>query len=96
MISMDRRCNASSPTNQCDVLRLIFEINRKFENITAKCLYDIWLPKKSVMRFFDYGETQMRQIEKEYDLETSKIGARKFYSTKSILNLIEQHKTQTK
>jgi hypothetical protein len=51
-----------------------------------------WLPKKTVMRFFDYGETQMRQLEKEFNLETFKIRARKFYSVKSIINLIEQHK----
>jgi len=51
-----------------------------------------WLPKKLVMRIFDYGDTQMRQVEKEFNLETSKIGARKFYSFKSILNLIEKHK----
>lgn len=51
-----------------------------------------WLAKKTVMRFFDYGETQMRQLEKEFNLETSKIRARKFYSVKSIINLIEQHK----
>jgi hypothetical protein len=44
--------------------------------------------KKIVMRFFDYGETQMRQLEKEYGLETSKIKARQFYSVQSILNLI--------
>lgn len=51
-----------------------------------------WLPKKLVMRFFDYGETQMRQLEKEHLLEMSKINSRKFYSVKSILNLIEKHK----
>jgi hypothetical protein len=51
-----------------------------------------WLPKKTVMRFFDYGETQMRQIEKEYSLVTSKINARKFYLVSSILKLIELNK----
>lgn len=56
-------------------------------------LYDTWLPKKVVMRFFDYGETQMRQLEIEHHLEVSKIKARKFYSVQSILNLIEKHKT---
>jgi hypothetical protein len=55
-------------------------------------LYDTWLPKKTVMRYFDYGETQMRQFEKEHNLEVSKIKARKFYSVQSILNLIEKHK----
>jgi hypothetical protein len=51
-----------------------------------------WLPKKMVMRYFDYGETQLRQLEKEHNLEVSKIKARKFYSVQSILNLIEKHK----
>ena len=55
-----------------------------------------WLPKKAVMRFFDYGATQMLQFEKEYNLEVSKIKGRKFYSVQSILNLIEQHKTTFK
>jgi hypothetical protein len=55
-------------------------------------LYDTWLPKKAVMRYFDYGETQLRQLEKEHNLEVSKIKARKFYSVQSILNLIEKHK----
>ena len=50
-----------------------------------------WLPKKAVMRFFDYGDTQMRQLEKEHNLVTSKVKARKFYAVDSILNLIENH-----
>jgi hypothetical protein len=52
-----------------------------------------WLPKKQVMRFFDYGDTQMRQLEKEHRLEISTIKARKFYSVQSLLNLIEKHKS---
>jgi hypothetical protein len=50
-----------------------------------------WLPRKAVMRFLDYGETQMRALEKSKKLETSVIGRRKFYNTKSIINLIEQN-----
>lgn len=51
-----------------------------------------WMPKKAVMRYFDYGETQMRTLEKEYKLETSKIGNRKFYKRKSILEILDNHK----
>lgn len=80
------------PPNQMDILQLILEINYKLDNLSEKRLYDVWLPKKAVLRYFDYGETQMRQLEKEYSLEVSKIKARKFYSVQSILNLIEQHK----
>ncbi len=81
-----------SPIKQIDLIHLIREINRKLDDFSVKGLYDVWLPKKSVMRFFDYGETQMRQLEKEHSLEISKIKGRKFYSVQSILNLIEANK----
>ena len=92
MKSGDQRFKVLVAPNLSDILKLVLELNRKVENISANVLYDVWLPKKTVMRFFDYGETQMRQIEREFELETSKIRARKFYSTRSILNLIEKHK----
>lgn len=82
-----------APAYQFDILQMIREINRKLDDFSEKGLYDVWLPKKAVMRFFDYGETQMRQLEKEHRLEISKIKARKFYSVQSILNLIENHKS---
>jgi len=47
-----------------------------------------WLPKKAVMRFFDYGDSQMRALELSNDLEVAKIGRRKFYSIKSIEDFI--------
>jgi len=80
------------PIKQIDLIHLIREINRKLDDFSVKGLYDVWLPKKAVMRFFDYGETQMRQLEKENKIVVSKIGARKFYSVQSILNLIEANK----
>lgn len=77
-------CSILHNSRGCKLCALLTEMN-SFEVIG-------WLPKKTVMRFFDYGDTQMRQLEKEYSLETSKIKARKFYSVKSILNLIEKHR----
>jgi hypothetical protein len=50
-----------------------------------------WLPKKSVMRFFGYEATQLRELEKENSLVVSKIKARRFYSVQSIINLIEKN-----
>jgi hypothetical protein len=52
-----------------------------------------WWSKRMVMDYFNYGETQLRQLEKEHKLVISKIRARKFYSVQSILNLIEGNKT---
>lgn len=51
-----------------------------------------WLPKKTVMKFFDYGETQLRTLERENSIEVSKIGNRKFYSLDSILELLNNNK----
>jgi hypothetical protein len=51
-----------------------------------------WLPRKAVMRFFDYADNQLRVMERENALEVSKVGRRKIYSLKSILNLLEKSK----
>jgi hypothetical protein len=50
-----------------------------------------WLPKKAVMRFFDYGDSQMKTLEDKKILVVSKIGRRKFYSVESIISLIEKN-----
>lgn len=50
-----------------------------------------WLPKKAVMRFFDYGDTQLRALELTHLLEVSKIGNRKFYSLKSLMELLNKN-----
>lgn len=50
-----------------------------------------WMSKKAVMRFFDYGDTQLRELEKSEILEVSKIKRRKFYSINSIIKLIEKN-----
>jgi hypothetical protein len=92
MKSLNNSIDKPTIKNHIDVLNVLLDINRKLENISANALYNTWLPKKTVMRFFDYGETQMRQIEKEYSLVTSKIKARKFYLVSSILKLIELNK----
>ncbi len=51
-----------------------------------------WIPKKTVQKFFDYSDTQMRVIEKQHKLQVSKIKARTFYSVESVLNLLQSHK----
>lgn len=81
----------SNSLEQLDILKGVFDINRKLENISINPIFKAWIPKKALMRFFDYGDTQMLQLEKEHGLVTSKIKARKFYAVDSILNLIEKH-----
>lgn len=50
-----------------------------------------WLPRKYVMKFFDIGDTTMATYEKTGNLIVSKIGNRKVYCVKSIVNLIESN-----
>lgn len=50
-----------------------------------------WLPKHFVKRFFDYGDTRLRELEKSGMITVSKIGDRKFYSCKSIIKLLESN-----
>jgi len=51
-----------------------------------------WLPKHFVKRFFDYGDTKLRELEKSGTLTYSKIGDRKFYCAKSIIKLLNENK----
>ena len=39
-----------------------------------------WLSKNTVLRYFDYGDNQLRNLEKINSIVVSKIGRRKFYS----------------
>lgn len=52
---------------------------------------DDWIPHHVLKRFLNYGESQMRVIEKENNLITSQIGNRKFYKKSSIANLLNKN-----
>jgi hypothetical protein len=67
-------------------------INKQISKIGTHPISESWLNKKQVKQIFDYGETKMRELEKENQLITSKIKGRKFYSLRSILELIEKNK----
>ena len=65
----------------------------KLENNSP--VFGDWVPKKTVQKFFDYSDTQMRDLEKEQGLEFSKVKSRKFYLVKSILELLETNIIKT-
>lgn len=53
-----------------------------------------WLNRKTVLRFFDYGDTQLRALERKGGVRTAKIGRRKFYSKASIIQLLNNSQIQ--
>lgn len=78
-----------------EIKMLMSEIKLIKQSIVAmeKSLLSIeeWLPEKVVMRFFNYGKTQMRSLEKRENIIISKIGNRKFYNKHSIIDLVEKN-----
>jgi hypothetical protein len=52
---------------------------------------DGWLPRSEVMRFMNYGNTQMCALEKSGELITSKIGKRVFIRKDSLTKLLEKN-----
>lgn len=59
-----------------------YEINRHFDD---------WVPRKTLMQFLDYGDTQMAALFKSGDLKISEIGVRKFVFKPSIISLLERN-----
>ena len=59
-----------------------------FESLNNNSLLSEWIPRKTLMKFFDYGDTQIRALEKNNEIVVSKIGQRKFYLRDSVLSFI--------
>ena len=53
--------------------------------------FDNWIPRKKLMEFFDYGDTQIAAIFKSGNLTISEIGNRKFIKKESIIKLLENN-----
>lgn len=55
-----------------------------------------WLPKKAVMEFLGYRETQMREfmIQHSQFLEISRIGRRCFIKESSLITVLELNNTK--
>lgn len=55
-----------------------------------------WLPKRKVMEFLGYKETQMREfmIQHSQHLEVSKIGRRSFIKESSLIEVLEINNTK--
>ncbi len=50
-----------------------------------------WIPRQELMHYLGYGSTQMAAISKQYNLTSTKIGKRIFYSKKQILTILSDN-----
>lgn len=52
-----------------------------------------WVNRSQLMKFMQYGDTQMRELENSGHLTISQVGRRKFISKKSLYKFLENHIT---
>ena len=67
------------------------EIKRKLEEFEIARHFDNWIPRRKLMEFLDYGDTQMAAIIKQGDLVVSEIGNRKFIRRDSVIKFLERN-----
>ncbi len=51
-----------------------------------------WIPRNSIKFFFDYGDTQIRNLSKHPTIITSRIKNRLFFKRQSIIDFLEENK----
>lgn len=73
-------------TNQ-QIMEALRTIIKKLE--MQNPIQNEWLTKAEVKRIFSYSDSSLRRVEKNF--EVSKIGVRKFYSTKSVLKFFKDN-----
>ena len=73
-----------------EIITLLKGIIKKISKINSHPISQTWLSKTQVKQIFDYSDSSLKNIEPF--LEISQTRARRFYSTKSILDLIESGK----
>lgn len=77
-----------------EIMEILRVIARKLDEQNP--IQKEWLTKKEMKKIFSYSDSALRRVEQKFVV--SKIGVRKFYSTKSVLKFLEVNKinNQTK
>lgn len=92
VLELQKQNQSSFEKNQ-EILRLLEEVKQKIENpIECPEIRSVWIPRKDVMKFLGYGDTQISEITKKYNITTTEVNKRKFYSTASLLQVLENNK----
>ena len=75
----------------------------RFENLEKKIaeltkllrhqlLMGDWIPREAIKHFFNYGDTQIKNLSKDPMIITSKVKNRVFFSRDSVIAFLEEHK----
>ena len=74
-----------------ELLAEIKKLKRQLAESENAKYFDNWIPRKKLMEFFDYGDTQIAAIFKSGNLTISEIGNRKFIKKESVIKLLENN-----
>lgn len=66
------------------------DLKAQISNFENAQYFENWIPRKTVMQFLNYGDTQMAALLKEGELIVSEVGARKFILKESFLNFLKK------
>jgi len=83
-------------SNYYNLERAIASLKRLLlESYNGTLVIEGWVNKKTVLRFLDYSDNQLKKVEKVAGFVMSKVGRRKFYKVESIIRLLNENIKKT-
>lgn len=73
------------------ILAELAAIKKQLLETSASQVTTEWIPKKALMGFFGYGETQIASLLNSGELIVAVIGKRKFIQRASLMNFLEKN-----
>lgn len=74
------------------LLKQVAELKQVIQlKVTENRISESWVPRQEVMKYLNYGDTQMGALEKSGQITVAKVGKRKFVHRDSIVKLIENN-----
>ena len=65
-------------------------LNMKSKGFIGGTVTDKWIPRSKVMGFLNYGDTEMTTFEKNGEIQTSRIGKRKFINRDPLAKVLDK------
>ena len=74
-----------------EILAELAEVKKQLAEYESARYFENWIPRKKLMEFFDYGDTQIGALFKQKDLIVSEVGKRKFIKKESVIEFLEKN-----
>lgn len=74
-----------------EILAELAEVKKQLAEYESARYFENWIPRKKLMEFFDYGDTQIAALFKQKDLIVSEVGNRKFIKKESVIEFLEKN-----